>query len=92
MAPCNEILAERRRLNPTGGGSPDDCTATQRGARSLVTADEREPSGYYAGQDEWQLRCRCSDPAHFYTINDAAHFRQAARDGLIPELPRGALD
>jgi hypothetical protein len=30
-------------------------------------------------------------PAHFYTITDAARFRQAVRDGPISELPSGAL-
>jgi hypothetical protein len=55
-------------------------------------AKPRIARGCYAGTDDWQLYCWCEDPPHFYTITDAARFRQAVHDGLSDVLPRGALD
>jgi hypothetical protein len=64
----------------------------ERAGVQMEAVQPRELSGYYASQNEWQLRCRCPDPAHCYTITDAKCFRQAVRDGLTPVLPRGELD
>jgi hypothetical protein len=51
--------------------------------------EPREPTAFYPR--EWQVRAWNPDPAHFYTVTDAARFRQAVRDGRT-ELPPGALD
>lgn len=55
-----------------------------------VQVEAVEPRPWHEG--EWQMRCWCPDPAHFYLITNAARFRQAVRDGLTPVLPSGALD
>jgi hypothetical protein len=48
------------------------------------------PRPHYEG--EWQVRARCDDPPHWYTVINAGRFRQAVHNGLTPDLPRGALD
>jgi hypothetical protein len=53
--------------------------------------EPRDPRAYYQDRGEWQIRAWCLEPSHWYTIIDAARFRQAVRDGRT-ELPPGALD
>jgi hypothetical protein len=52
-----------------------------------------EPRPEYAGElGGWQIRCWCEQPAHEYIITNAARFRATVHAGLIPDVPRGALD
>ena len=58
--------------------------------RACVRVEAVELLPWHGG--EWQVRCWCPDPAHFYTTTNAARFREAVHNGLIPEAPRRALD
>jgi hypothetical protein len=65
-----------------------ECDALLRdlvtGGIEVVRIEEPAPGAY-------RIRCRCLLPAHDYTINDAALFRQTVRDGLVPWIRRDAL-
>jgi hypothetical protein len=78
----------------TGRMTRDDADELARdleGVGMLVEGVEpREPQTYHPG--EWQVRAWCAEPAHYFTISNAARFRKAVHDGLSGVLPRGALD
>lgn len=45
-----------------------------------------------ASDGAWVIVAWCDMPAHEYTITNAAVFRKAVREGIIPQLAPHALD
>jgi hypothetical protein len=69
----------------------DELVADLRRARVCVLGVEPRPA-YAHEPGGVQVRAWCEQPAHAYTVSDAAGFREAVRAGIVPDIPRGALD
>ena len=64
----------------------------ERAGMYVHAVEAREPRAYFQDRDEWQVVCWRPNPALCHIIIDAARFRWAVRNGLVPELPPNALD